>query len=235
MRHVEVAPGDVLSYGELCVAERAHLQRGMNFRLRGGLSVVLMSVQPNAPYADALEDEGRTLIYEGHNAPLSPDCPRPDEEDQPAHSSTGRLTQNGLFYEAVQRFKRGEEVAELVKVYEKMKPGIWVFNGIFRLTDAWQAEQNERKVWKFRLELVDETSSETAQAGSSSEPSRVIPTHVKLEVWRRDKGVCAKCGADSNLHFDHILPFSKGGTSENAANIQLLCQACNLSKGARIE
>lgn len=80
------------------MAERSYLQRGMNFRLRGGLSVVLMSVQPNAPYADALEDAGRTLIYEGHNAPLSPDCPRLDEEDQPARSASGRLTQNGLFY-----------------------------------------------------------------------------------------------------------------------------------------
>lgn len=108
MRLPAIAPGDVLSYAEMCQVEGTHLQRGMNFRLRGGLSVVLMSVQPNAPYADALEDEGRTLIYEGHNAPLSPDCLRPDELDQPAHLPSGRLTQNGLFHEATERFKHGQ-------------------------------------------------------------------------------------------------------------------------------
>jgi len=128
------SPGDVLSYGEMCQIEGAHLQRGMNFRLRGGLSVVLMSVQPNTPYADALEDEGRTLIYEGHSAPLSLDCSHPDELDQPARLPSGRLGQNGLFHEVAERFKRGEEVAELVKVYEKLRSGIWIFNGTFRLT-----------------------------------------------------------------------------------------------------
>ena len=234
MRPAQIAPGDVLSYDELCRVESARLQRGMNFRLRGGLSVVLMSVQPNAPYADSLEDGGRTLIYEGHNAPLSPDNPRPDECDQPAHLPSGRLTQNGLFYEATERFKCGE-VAELVKVYEKMKPGIWVFNGTFRLTDAWQAEQNGRKVWKFRLELVDEAPAQNPRLASANEPSRVVPSHIKLEVWRRDGGKCAKCASGSDLHFDHILPFAKGGTSENVANIQLLCQACNLAKSDRIE
>jgi hypothetical protein len=36
---------------------------------------------------------------------------------------------------------------------------------------------------------------------------------VKLAVWKRDKGSCVLCGSTKNLHFDHILPFSKGGTS----------------------
>lgn len=230
-----IAPGAVLSYSEMCASEGAHLQRGMNFRLRGGLSVVLMSVQPNAPYADALENEGRTLIYEGHNAPLSPDCSRPDEEDQPARLPSGRLTQNGLFHEAAERFKRGEEVAELVKAYEKLRPGIWIFNGTFRLTDAWQVEQGGRRVWRFRLELVEESPREVRASGALAEPSRVIPSHIKLEVWRRDGGQCVRCGSEADLHFDHILPFSKGGTSSNVANIQLLCQACNLAKSDKIE
>jgi hypothetical protein len=43
-----------------------------------------------------------------------------------------------------------------VRVYEKLRQGIWVFNGVFRLLDAWQEESNARQVFKFRLELDPE-------------------------------------------------------------------------------
>jgi hypothetical protein len=67
------------------------------------------------------------------------DCPYPDEEDQPARTPSGRLTPNGLFHEATERFKRREEVAEPVKVYQKLQAVQWLYNGLFRLTDSWQA------------------------------------------------------------------------------------------------
>jgi hypothetical protein len=57
---------EVISYLEMCSREGTSLQRGMNFGLGSNHSVVLMSVRPNAPYRDRLEDEGTTLIYEGH-------------------------------------------------------------------------------------------------------------------------------------------------------------------------
>ena len=38
------------------------------------------------------------------------------------------------------------------------------------------------------------------------------------------------CGAIDDLHFDHDLPFSLGGTSLNASNVQLLCARHNLEK-----
>jgi hypothetical protein len=65
--------GTVISYFEMCQREGTSLQRGMNFRLRGRHSVILMSLRPNAPYADRVEDDGLTLIYEGHDVPRSPD------------------------------------------------------------------------------------------------------------------------------------------------------------------
>jgi len=210
MKPPAIAPSDVLSYHEMCAGENARLRRGMNFRLRGGLSVVLMSELPDAPYADALEDSGRTLIYEGHNAPLSVDCPHPDEEDQPARTSSGRLTQNGLFHEAAERFKRREEVAEPVKVYQKLREGQWVCNGLFRLTDAWQAPKEGRRVWKFRLELVDDAPA--------------MP--IALEVWRRDGGKCAECGGDFHLRFAPLVASSDGAPIEDAAHVRLLCERC---------
>jgi hypothetical protein len=38
------------------------------------------------------------------------------------------------------------------------------------------------------------------------------------------------CGASDDLHFDHDLPFSLGGTSITADNVQLLCARHNLAK-----
>jgi len=47
-------------------------------------------------------------------------------------------------------------------------------------------------------------------------------------------GKCTKCGASDELHFDHVLPFSNGGTSLTADNVQLLCARHNLQKSAKI-
>jgi 5-methylcytosine-specific restriction endonuclease McrA len=57
---------------------------------------------------------------------------------------------------------------------------------------------------------------------------------VKVEVWKRDNGRCVICGATDDLHFDHDLPYSLGGTSVKVENVQLLCARHNLSKGAKI-
>ena len=60
-----------------------------------------------------------------------------------------------------------------------------------------------------------------------------IPERVRHEVWRRDEGKCVDCGSRDKLHFDHIVPVSKGG-SNTARNIELRCETCNLRKGAKI-
>ena len=67
---------------EMCIREGSSLQRGMNFHLGGDHSVILMSVQPNAPYRDRLEDDGETLIYEGHDVPRTARNPNPKLVDQ---------------------------------------------------------------------------------------------------------------------------------------------------------
>ena len=74
-----------------------NLQRGMNFRLKDGESIILMSLRPGAPYADRVEDEGRTLIYEGHDVARTGGMHHPKKVDQPDRNPGGSLTQNGLF------------------------------------------------------------------------------------------------------------------------------------------
>ena len=224
--------GDVISYWDMCKEEEAMLQRGMNFRLRNKTTVILMSVRRGAPYADRVEEDGRILIYEGHDAPRRDPAFKPKEVDQPMHDK-GKLSQNGLFYNAALDYRTGKTEAELVKVYEKIRPGIWTYNGHFRLVDAWKEKDGKREVFKFRLET--EETQPSGIGGDSEDHPRIIPTPIKIEVWKRDKGKCTKCGSDLNLHFDHIIPYSKGGSSLVVDNIQLLCSRCNIAKKDRIE
>jgi len=60
-----------------------------------------------------------------------------------------------------------------------------------------------------------------------------IPRDVQQEVWRRDQGKCVQCGSKEKLEFDHVIPWSKGGSC-TARNIQLLCELCNRTKSNRI-
>lgn len=228
--------GDVISYLEMCSAEGVNLQRGMNFRLGKNYSVILMSVRPNAPYADRIEENGRVLIYEGHDVPRRKDGPDPKSVDQPMKNSSGTLTQNGLFYQAAKQYVSDNKPPELVKVYEKIRSGIWTYNGIFELVDAWTERESGREVFKFKLKISETQSrQELEQNEFSLDHNRLIPAAVKREVWERDKGRCVECGSKENLHFDHIIPFSKGGSSLVAENIQLLCAKHNLAKRDKIE
>ncbi len=59
--------------------------------------------------------------------------------------------------------------------------------------------------------------------------SRYISDVTKKIVFSRDGGKCQCCGSSASLEYDHITPFSCGGSSD-ASNIQLLCLPCNRSK-----
>jgi HNH endonuclease len=56
---------------------------------------------------------------------------------------------------------------------------------------------------------------------------------VMAEVWIRDGGRCVQCGSQEDLEFDHVIPFSKGGSS-TPENLRILCRSCNRGRGARI-
>ncbi len=63
---------------------------------------------------------------------------------------------------------------------------------------------------------------------------RYIPAKVKSAVWARDDGRCAwrdldgtVCGSKDWIEYDHLRPFAKGGRSDDARNIRLLCRQHN--------
>lgn len=228
------SPGEIISYIDMCQAWSASFQHGMHFRLRPEISVLLMSRRSNAPYKDALEENGRVLIYEGHDAPRQKGAPDPKTVDQPRVTSGAALTRNGLFENAALEAKAAKRLPEVVAVYEKIHVGIWAFNGFFRLTDAWTEHDGSRAVFKFRLELAEDLDIAAARSHTLPQ-TRVIPSAVKVEVWKRDHGRCVICGETDNLHFDHDVPYSKGGSSITAKNIRLLCARHNLAKRDNIE
>jgi hypothetical protein len=196
-----------------------------------------MSTRPNAPYRDRVEDEGMTLIYEGHDAARNAVSGNPKEIDQPKLSRSGRFTENGKFFQAAMAHKQGAQSAELVRVYEKIRDGIWTDNGFFNLVDSWLENDGKRNVFKFRLEAVEVDSADHRVAENVPLPARtrIIPSAIKQQVWLRDGGKCRLCEATDELHFDHDIPYSKGGSSLLVSNVQLLCARHNLSKSAKIE
>lgn len=56
---------------------------------------------------------------------------------------SGKLTENGKFFEAAKNHKN-DKGTKVIKVYEKIKEGVWSYNGYFYLTDAWIEKSNNR-------------------------------------------------------------------------------------------
>jgi 5-methylcytosine-specific restriction endonuclease McrA len=89
--------------------------------------------------------------------------------------------------------------------------------------------RRERNIEKMRREVEALENCENLER-TVREP---IPEHVRLFVWRRDKGQCVRCGSRERLEFDHIIPVVAGG-GNTERNIQLLCESCNRSKSAKV-
>ena len=84
------------------------------------------------------------MIYEGHDAPRSHDLPDPKTIDQPERTPSGMVTENGKFYRSALQCKSEGAAPRSVRVYEKIRQGIWSYNGVFHLVDAWRERDGQR-------------------------------------------------------------------------------------------
>lgn len=219
---------EILSYWDMCSREGLALQKGMYFRKPPAISIVLMSQRRGAPYSDSLSPDGRSLEYEGHDIKKE-EGDDPKLVDQPWATRDGTPTDNAKFARSIDSGLR-----PLVRVYEKLLPGIWSDKGLFELASYTYTVSGARKAFRFGMKLSDQADDEGRVLGSE-ESRRLIPSWVKQTVFKRDRGQCVLCGAKDHLHFDHDLPFSKGGTGLSPENVRILCARHNLKKGARIE
>lgn len=78
------------------------------------------------------------------------------------------------------------------------------------------------------LDLADRLTEPRTVSGHR----RHIPREVKIAVYERCGGRCVECEATYPLHIDHMVPLARGG-SDGVSNLQVLCDRCNLRKGAR--
>ena len=82
--------------------------------------------------------------------------------------------------------------------------------------------------------IVAEPLTETKELRNIS---RQISMVTQRRVLRRDNYICQICHKpipDDKVNFDHIIPWSKGGSSDES-NIRLLCEACNKMRGNSFE
>lgn len=81
--------------------------------------------------------------------------------------------------------------------------------------------------------FVAESITETTE---KRRRGRYISFKTKMRVVRRDNYTCQECGKhlmDNEVEFDHIIPVSKGGSSEEH-NIRLTCFDCNREKTDKV-
>lgn len=78
--------------------------------------------------------------------------------------------------------------------------------------------------------------SGNSEAQTHNNKRKSISPRQRYKVLTRDGFRCVLCGAapkdslDIQLHVDHIVPVSKGGTN-SLDNLRILCSECNLGKG----
>ncbi|MBR2030307.1 MAG: HNH endonuclease [Clostridia bacterium] len=93
---------------------------------------------------------------------------------------------------------------------------------IYKLTDL-----------EYLIKKIDEKNASEDQ--QKKERSKLSPS-LRFEILKRDNYKCKLCGASqedgAKLHVDHIIPIAKGGKTE-PANLQTLCERCNLGKGIK--
>lgn len=82
--------------------------------------------------------------------------------------------------------------------------------------------------------FVSEPFTETSTVRNRS---RNLSNSTIIRVARRDNNTCQICGKillDREIEIDHIIPYSRGGTSDEA-NLRVTCLGCNRKKGKKIE
>jgi len=180
------------------------------------------------------------------NVPLNPkDIKLPDEpipvtDLQPFKDATKEEIQT--IRQSIEKLKAETANDMSQSDYEPLPLGYdrWLYqNAVYEVTGGHSDEEKKLLILEFadkdrrKFERLKNKFSGKKSDEVKYERTR-IPEEVRIAVWRRDQGRCARCASRENLEYDHIVPVSKGG-GNTERNIELLCQDCNRAKSNRIE
>jgi len=85
-------------------------------------SIILMSVRDDAPYKDEISEDGKRIVYEGHNLNKRYCKDKsPNTFDQPLFLPSEKLTENRKFAKVANCFKNALQKSEKVRAYQKIK------------------------------------------------------------------------------------------------------------------
>ena len=137
-----------------------------------------------------------------------------------------------------------EVLASLAAGKSKTEEAIWADIGalhylrpyLWEELEAYEPEDVSCKVFGHVCPVYFNQSGATETTDGRPE-GRYVPRAVMLKVVRRDNHVCQLCHTyvpDDQVEFDHVIPFSKGGTT-TVENLRLLCRMCNRKKSNSLD
>lgn len=132
-----------------------------------------------------------------------------------------------LITSRVNAFLQEKKIAEESFLIETLKKEI-----IEREIEKNKKERMRQLKTLVRTELIEEGLIPGINQSEMNQREQ-IPQIVLDQVWNRDGGKCIICGSQEKIEFDHIIPFSKGG-SNTYRNIQITCEKCNREKSNKI-
>jgi hypothetical protein len=130
------APGEIVSYLDMCREEGLNLQRGMNFGENGRRSLMLMSRRRNTLTMITSKTRDASSSTRATTRRRSVAGKSKDRRSARANRHGDAHTQNGIFFEAARQHGEHALAAERIRVYKKIRTGICVYNGVFALVDA---------------------------------------------------------------------------------------------------
>lgn len=99
------------------------------------------------------------------------------------------------------------------------------------LSAAYGPEHVQKLLTDVQIEMKEEQSKKLQRLVVRSG----MTAGVRFQVLERDGFRCRYCGleaSEAQLHVDHVVPVSKGGT-HGLENLVASCERCNLGKGGR--